>query len=221
MSRNFAVIGMGWLGCVLAENLRSLGHQVLGIDSDEGRVEELSARLPEVRLVTADAQQRSTLESLGVGDFDGAAVTIVGDIQASVLTTITLKNLGVPLVVARAANPLHAQILEHVGADRVTRPSREAGENMARLMVSRTLRKYMDLGGDEALAEAQVPCEWTGKSLSELRLPDEHGLTVLLIRHGGETGAIPGGDTTLRAGDTVVVWGSKERLDRSNILRGG
>lgn len=220
MSRKFAVIGMGWLGSVLAENLRSLGHQVLGIDSDEGRIKELSGRLPEVRLVTADAQLRSTLQSLGVENFDGAVVTIGRDIQASVLTTIMLKNLGVPLVVAKAANPLHAQILEQIGADRVTRPSQEAGENMARLMMSQTLRKYMDLGGDEALVEAEVPDEWVGRSLSELRLPDKHGLTVLLLRHKGEAGTVPAGDTTLREGDTVVVWGSKERLDRSTILRG-
>ncbi len=219
MSRKFVVIGMNWSGAVVAETLGSLGHDVLGIDCDEDRVEELSGQLRDVRLVVADAQRRSTLRSLGVHDFDGAAVTVERDIQASIIATVTLKNLGIPLVVARAINPVHAQILDQVGADRVVKPEEDAGANMARLMVSPSVRRYLDLGGGEALAEVEVPQGWAGKSLSEIRLPEKQNLTVLLRRREGN-GTVVDESTTLRKGDSVVVWGKNKDLNRSDLLHG-
>ncbi len=217
MSRKFAVIGMQWAGSVLAEHLSALGHEVLGIDADKELIEELSGRLSGVRLVAADAQRTAVLRDLGIESFDGAAVTVEEDVQASVIMAITLKNFGVPLVVARAINPIHAQILEHVGVDRVTRPEEESGAYIARLMASRYLRRYLDLGGGEALAEVKVPDGWAGKSLSQLRLPQEQGLTVLLER-AQSGGTLPDGDTVLHKGGTVVVWGKKEDLDGSDLL---
>ena len=217
MSRKFAVIGMQWAGSVLAEHLSTLGHEVLGIDTDKELIEELSDRFSGVQLVAADARRTAVLRDLGIESFDGAAVTVEEDVQASVIIAITLKNLGVPLVVARAINPIHAQILEHVGVDRVTRPEEESGAYIARLMASRYLRRYLDLGGGEALAEVEVPDGWAGKSLSELRLPQEQGLAVLLKR-AQSRGTLPGGDTVLHTGDTVVVWGKKEDLDGSDLL---
>lgn len=198
--------------------LQSLGHEVLGIDSDAELVQDLSGELPNAHLVAADATDESVLRDLNVGQFDGAAVVIGENMEAGILATANLKELGVPFVVARATSRLHARVLERVGADRIIEPERDMGAQVARTMASPAVMDYVDLGGDEALLESEVPEEWVGKSLADLHLSRESGLTVLAIKPKGKSGTIPSGDTILREGDVLVVGGTKKNLDRSKLL---
>ena len=198
--------------------LTSLGHDVLGIDSDEEVVQDLAAEFPNAHLVAADATEESVLQDLNVGQFDGAAVVIGENMEAGILATANLKEIGVPFVVARATSKLHARVLERVGADRIMEPEKEMGAQLARTMASPGVIDYVDLGGDEALIESEVPEEWVGKTLSDLHLSRESGLTVLAIKPKGGVGTIPSADTVFREGDVLVVGGTKENLDRSKLL---
>ena len=218
MSRQFVVIGLGRLGGAMIDTLTSLGHEVLGIDADEEVVQDLSAAFPNAHLVAADATEESVLHDLNVAQFDGAAVVIGEDMEAGILATANLKEMGVPFVVARAMSKLHARVLERVGADRIIEPEKEMGAQVARTMASPAVMDYVDLGGDEALIEAEVPDEWVGKSLADLHLSRQSGLTVLAIKPKGKSGTIPSGDTVLREGDVLVVGGTKENLDSSKLL---
>jgi trk system potassium uptake protein len=218
MSRQFVVIGLGRLGSAMIDTLTSLGHEVLGIDADEEVVQDLSAAFPNAHLVAADATEESVLHDLNVAQFDGAAVVIGEDMEAGILATANLKEMGVPFVVARAMSRLHARVLERVGADRIIEPEKEMGAQVARTMASPAVIDYVDLGGDEALIEAEVPDEWVGKSLADLHLSRQSGLTVLAIKPKGKSGTIPSGDTVLREGDVLVVGGTKENLDSSKLL---
>ena len=139
--------------------------------------------------------------------------------EASILATANLKELGVPFVVARAISGLHGRVLEKIGADRIIEPERDMGAQVARTMASPAVLDYVDLGEDEALIEAEVPDEWVGKSLSELHLSRKSGLTILALKPKGKSGTIPSGDTVLREGDVIVVGGRKEDLDRSNLVQ--
>ena len=198
--------------------LSSLGHDVLGIDSDEEVVQELSAEFPDAHLVAADATEESVLRDLNVEHFDGAAVVIGEDMEAGILATANLKEMGVPFVVARAISRLHARVLEKVGADRIIEPEKEMGAQVARTMASPGVIDYVELGEDEALIESEVPDEWVGKSLADLHLSRQSGLTILAVKPKGGAGTIPDADTVLREGDVVVVGGSKKNLDRSKLL---
>jgi trk system potassium uptake protein len=218
MSRQFVIIGLGRLGSAMMATLLSLGHEVLGIDSVEELVQDLAADYPNAHLIAADATEESVLQDLNVGQFDGAAVAIGEDVEASILATANLKEMGVPFVVARAISKLHGRVLEKVGADRIMEPEKEMGAQLARTMASPGVMDYVDLGGDEALIESEVPEEWVGKSLSDLHLSRQSGLTVLAIKPKGSPGTIPRADTVFREGDVVVVGGAKEKLDRSNLL---
>jgi trk system potassium uptake protein TrkA len=218
MSRQFVVIGLGRLGSAMIEGLTSLGYEVLGIDTDEEVVQELSAEFPNAHLVTADATEESALHDLNVWQFDGAAVVIGENIEAGILATANLKEMGMPFVVARAVSKLHARVLERIGADRIIEPEKDMGAQVARTMASPGVIDYVDLGGDEALIESEVPKEWVGKSLADLHLSRQSGLTVLAIKPKGGSGTIPSGDTMLREGDVLVVGGTKENLDRSKLL---
>jgi trk system potassium uptake protein len=219
MSRQFVIIGLGRLGSAMLDTLLSLGHEVLGIDLDEDLVQELSGEYPQAHLVAADATEESVLRDLNVAHFDGAAVVIGENMEAGILATANLKELGVPFVVARAISKLHGRVLERLGADRIIEPERDMGAQVARAMSSPVVLDYVDLGEDEALIEAEVPKKWVGKSLADLHLSRESGLTILAVKPKGKAGTIPSGDTILNEGDVIVVGGTKDALDRSPLVR--
>ena len=219
MSRQFVIIGLGRLGSAMLDPLLSLDHEVLGIDFDENLIQDLSGEYPQAHLVAADATEESVLRDLNVGQFDGAAVVIGENMEAGILATANLKELGVPFVVSRAISKLHGRVLEMIGADRIIEPERDMGAQVARTMASPTVMDYVDLGEDEALIEAEVPKEWVGKTLADLHLSRESGLTVLVLRPKDKSGTIPSGDTVLNEGDVIVVGGNKEALDRSPLVQ--
>jgi len=219
MSRQFVVVGLGRLGVSIVGTLDSLGHEVLAIDSREGVVQDLADDLPDVHLVAADATDEDAMRGLNVDGFDAAAV-MMGEnhVEAGILATATLKEIGVPRLVARATSSVHARVLEKVGADRVIRPERHLGEQLARTMASPVLLDYIDLGEDEALIEAQVPREWLDKSLAELDLSRRMGLMVVALKPKGGPGTLPQAETVLHQGDVLVVGGSKKDLDKSPLV---
>src|SRR5829696_9878529 len=220
MSRQFVVVGLGRLGIAMIGTLDSLGHEVLAIDKREDVTQDHADDLPNVHLVAADATDEDAMRGLNVEGFDAAAV-MMGEnhVEAGILATATLKEAGVPRIVARATGGIHARVLEKVGADRVIQPELEIGQQLARTMASPALLDYVDFGEDEALIEARVPPEWLDKSLAELALSHEKGLTVVALKPQGGPGILPHGDTVLRAGDVLVVGGSRKALDRSPLVR--
>lgn len=220
MSRQFVVIGLGRLGISMVATLDSLEHEVLGIDKKEQVIQTVADDLPNVNLVAADATDEEAMRGLNVENFDAAAVMIGEDhVEAGILATATLKEVGVPKIVARATGGIHARVLEKVGADRVIQPELEIGKQLARTMASPSLLDYVDFGEDEALIEARVPPEWLDRSLAELALSQRMGLTVVALKPKGGPGMLPHGDTVLREGDVLVVGGSRAALDRSPLVR--
>jgi trk system potassium uptake protein TrkA len=213
LSKQFAVIGMGRVGASLVRTLDFLGHDVLGIDCDGDRIQDLSDELPGASLIAADATEDSVLRDLGLEQFDGAAVVIGESIQDSVLVTLILKDLGVPVIFSRANNDLHGRVLDRVGADHVIQPEKEFGEFLARQMSLPGIQDYLELGHDEAVIEMEVPNEWIDKSLADLHLHRKKDLTVLAIKGENKGGTLPQPDTPLQKGDVLVVGGPKKELD--------
>jgi trk system potassium uptake protein TrkA len=197
----------------LVRTLDFLGHDVLGIDCDGDRIQDLSDELPGASLIAADATEDSVLRDLGLEQFDGAAVVIGESIQDSVLVTLILKDLGVPVIFSRANNDLHGRVLDRVGADHVIQPEKEFGEFLARQMSLPGIQDYLELGHDEAVIEMEVPNEWIDKSLADLHLHRKKDLTVLAIKGENKGGTLPQPDTPLQKGDVLVVGGPKKELD--------
>ena len=219
MSKQFAVIGMGRVGTSLVRTLDSLGHDFLGIDCDEERIQDLAAEMPGASLVAADATEGTVLRDLGLEDFDGAAVVVGNNDQASVLVTLILKDLNVPVVFSRASSVLHARVLERVGADHVVQPEREFGEHLAHRIASPGIQDYLDLGNDEALVRMTVPAEWVGRTLKDLRLPEKNNVEVVTVKSGNRHDTIPPrSDLPLERGDLLVLGGPKRSLDELKEL---
>ena len=183
MSKQFAVIGLGLVGRSLAATLDYLGHDVLGIDRDGDLIQDLSDELPNANLVTADVTDDNVLRDLGLDQFDGAAVTIGEEhVEANMLVTLILKEIGVPMVISRATSPLHGRVLERIGADNVVQPEKEFGQFLARQMASPGMKDYLQLGNDEAVIEIEVPKEWVDKNLSDMKIHRKMNLTFLAIK---------------------------------------
>src|ERR687898_446469 len=168
MKKQFVVVGLGRLGISMVATLDSLGHEVLAIDNSKSVIQSLADDLPNVHLVATDATDEDAMRGLNVEGFDAAALMIgENHVEAGILATATLKEVGVPKIVARATGGIHARVLERVGADRVIQPELEIGEQLARTMASPALLDYVDFGEDEALIEAGVPPEWVVKTIPQ------------------------------------------------------
>jgi len=159
------VIGLGRFGSSLATTLESLGNEVLGVDSRADRVADLRDQLTHV--VEADTTDIRALDQLGAGDFDRAVVAIGADVEASILTTAALVDLGLEDIWAKAMTQPHARILERIGAHHVVFPEAQMGERVAHLVAGRVL-DFLPLDPGFALVESTAPRSMTGRSLGEI-----------------------------------------------------
>lgn len=208
--KQFVVIGCGRFGASVATSLYSLGYDVLAIDKDAEKIQELSDSV--THAVQADAIDENALRTLGVRNFDVAVVSIASDIQASIMATLIAKELGVKTVIAKAHNDLHGKVLKKIGADRVVFPEREMGLRVAHNLVSTNILDYIELAPDYSIVEIAAIKQWIGKALKELGLPTKFGINVMAIKHGNDINITPYGDDIIKENDVLIVIGSNEDL---------
>ena len=204
------VIGLGRFGRSLATTLTRLGNEVLGVDASPKVVQACALELTHV--VQADATDVEALRQLGAADFGRAAVTIGTDIQASILATYALVDLGVPRIWAKAVTVEHGAILERVGAHRVIFPELEMGERVAHTMVGRTI-DYVELDEDFVLIETTTPRELTGQTLKDAGLRRRYGVTVVAVKTPGDPFTYATPETVVTPGDLMVVAGPREKAE--------
>ncbi len=212
--RRFAVIGLGRFGAAMATTLISLGQDVLGIDSDEGRVQDLAEVVP--NLLALNASDPKALRDAGVGEVDVAVVSIGANIEASLLIVMAVKELGVPSVVAKATTDVHGRILERLGVVRVIYPEREAATRMAHSLVVPNVIDYISLSSDFSIIEIPTPMMFVGKSLRDIDLRAKHGLTLIAIKrtvNGALTTSVsPPADHQILEGDVLALVGGNQSL---------
>lgn len=212
--KQFVVIGIGRFGSALAKRLYELGHEVMAIDTDEVEIQKISDNV--THAVTADASDESVLKSLGVRNFDVAVVAIGSDVQASIITTLMLKDLGVKYVVAKAQNDVHAKVLYKIGADRVVFPERDMGERVAHNLIATNIMEFIELSPEFSIIEFVVPRNWVGKNLRELNLRVKYGVNVVALKsiNNNMMNASPMADSEIKDDSILVVIGSNENLKR-------
>lgn len=212
MKHSVLVIGLGRFGTAAALELMALGHDVLVVDSDEARVNDLAADV--THAVQADASDEDALRSIGAGEFQHAIIAMSGNSEASIFATMALKNLGVGNVVAKAASALHGRILERVGADRVVYPEREMGARVGHTFSIPNVIDYIDVAPKFGIVKVHPPESFVGKTLRELDMANRYRLTPIAIRRGGEVTVNPQRDEKIRAEDELILIGLDEGLER-------
>lgn len=211
-NNQFVIVGLGRFGSSLGKELMKLGYEVLGIDRDEEVVQDMSNEL--TYTVSADCTDEETLRSLGVRNFDCGVVAIGDDIQASILTTILLKDLGVKRVVAKAMSELHGRVLEKIGVDRVVYPERDMGIRVAHQLVSPNLLDYIELSKEYTIAELSVPKCLNGKSLHDLNLRARFGCSIVAINKPSGVIIAPTAADVVTEKDVMVVIGTNDQIEQ-------
>ncbi len=212
----FVVIGLGRFGRSVAQTLFNMGYDVMAIDLDEEVIDAMKDKV--TYGVTADALEERVLESLGVRNFDVAIVAIGNDIQASILITLTLKELGVKRVVAKAINERHGRVLEKLGADKIVYPERDMGERVAHYLVSANLLDYIEISDKYSLSEVTVPQFLVQKSLKQTNLRVKYGVNVIAIKRGQNLIVAPPGDEVLNSDDVLICIGLTQDLDKFALM---
>lgn len=210
--KQYAVIGLGRFGQSVALTLSSLGHDVLAIDSNEQLVQEVADDV--THAVQVDARDEAALKQLGIRNFDVVVVAISQDIESSILITVTLKDLGVNTVVAKAQNALHGKVLEKVGADKIVFPEKDMGVRLAHNLVSPNILDFIVLHPDYSIMEVVAPRSFVNKTLGQLNLRAKHNLSVLAIKKGDTVVVAPGADAKVEENDAIIAVGRNEVLDR-------
>lgn len=214
--KEFLVVGLGRFGGGLAGTLVEMGHEVLGVDADPKQVQALSSILTHV--VEADSTSEEAMRQIGAGDFATAVVAIGTDIEASILTTAVLVDLGVPRVVAKAVTGPHGRILERVGAHRVVFPERDMGIRVGHSLAGSIL-DYFQLDPGFALVETTAPREIVGKTLAQAEVRRRYGITVVCIKPQGGTFTYATPETVVQEGDVLVVAGETRRAEAFGELQ--
>lgn len=209
-TKQFVVIGLGRFGESVAKTLYSLGHEVLAIDMDEDSVQEIADNV--THAVQMDATDESALKTLGLRNFDVAVVTIGSNIQASVMITLLVKELGVKYIIAKGQSDLHAKVLYKIGADRVILPEKDMGVRVAHNLVSSSILDYIELSPDYSIMEIEALDEWQDKTLRDLKLRSKYGINVMAIKKGDEINLTPSADDTVESKDIIVAIGSAQDL---------
>ena len=212
MRRQIAVLGLGRFGQAVALELTRLGHDVLAVDRDERVVQSIADDV--THAVQADITDPDALAALGLADFDTAIVAISESLEASIMATVLLRRIGVRRIIAKVAHDLHGSILEQVGATRIVHPERDTGFRVAHSFRAPGVQDYLDAAPGYGIARVAVAPSWVGKTLGEVDLVGTFRLTALAITRAGSVTLTPAPDELLRAGDSLIVAGLDEDLER-------
>ncbi len=226
----FCVIGLGRFGEALALSLANKGHEVLAIDIDDQRVQAIEDKVSQTFIL--DSTNEKAMNSLGLSEFDWVIVAMSSDLEASILTTMIVKNAGAKRVCAKAATDLHAKILQKLGIDKVVFPEREMGVRLAEILSSPSIFQFLELAEDYSIAEVASPKEFWDKTIKETDARNTYGVNIIAIKRKDpyrdeKTGDVDYRETLIMApqssvkileGDILVVLGKNKdiaKLDKA------
>lgn len=211
MKQSFAVLGLGSFGQSVAKTLYSLGHEVLAIDGNEEIVQTISDSV--THAIEGDCRDENVLRAVGIRNFDIVVVAIGQDLEASILITTMLKELGVSYVVAKAHSLMHSRILKKVGADKVVFPELDMGVRVANTLSNVNVVDQLSLSDGYSIVEINCPESWVGKSMIELDIRARYGINILAVRAGDDIDVSPDPHRIFSKEDVVVVIGADDDMN--------
>ena len=211
-SKQYAVLGLGVFGSTVA-TLAQYNCEVIAIDIDESCVERIADEV--TKAVVADTTDIEQLRALGLDDIDVAIIAIGTHLEESVLTTMNVKDLGVPYVIAKAKNKQFSKILEKVGADRVIRAEKDMGIKVAKSLLRKNIVDLVELDKDYSFVEINAPVEWIGKSVQDLDIRKAFHMNIIGVKDSTDNMTLNiGANYIVKNGDRFLVIGKTVELER-------
>lgn len=218
MIKRIGIIGSGRFGEALVQALAAQGAEVVLMDTDRRKIQELSEYV--TKAYEGDASNIHALEEAGFAACDTVVVAIGENIEGSIMATVNCKDLGIRTVVAKAATDVHGRVLRRVGADVVIFPNRDRAQRLARSLLSTSQVDLFEIADGLCAAEIQAPDGLTDKTLAEADVRKAYDITVLAIRRLDDVDPaaprqllIPSADTPIRSDDHLLVCGTAEKID--------
>jgi trk system potassium uptake protein TrkA len=214
----FAVIGLGSFGSNIAKTLYEKGNEVLAVDDDKEKIDEVKSFVSHA--ISMDAADKENLQAMGIQDMDVVIVSLGPEMEASILTVLYLKEMGAKRIVAKALTEDHAKILESVGATEVIYPEKDMAIKTALKLSCPNVLEYLPLISGFGIQEIAPPEKFIGKSLKELDLRNKYGIQIIAIKEliPEKTTFVPKADFVLKDSDILVIMGEEKQLEKINSL---
>ncbi len=203
--KSILLIGVGGFGQLLAREMSEMNHQIMAVDRDEEKINEVLPYVTSAQIGECTSQK--FLDTLGVKNYDVCFVTVGEDFQTSLETTSLLKEMGAKKVISRAATDIQEKFLLRNGADMVIYPEKQVARWAAVSYTSEAIEDYIRLDEKHAIFEVNIPREWQGKSVEQLDIRRRHQLNILAIKKNGKIGGIVTPETVLESDMTMLVMG--------------
>lgn len=210
--KNILLIGLGHFGKHIAMELNQLGHEVMAIDNDEEKVNDVLPYVTSAQI--GDSTDSDFLESLGIRNFDVCIVTMSGNFQNSLETTSLLKELGADFVVSAAKRDVQEKFLLRNGADRVVYPEKQMAKWTAIRYTSDHILDYIEVDDSYAIFEVQVPDNWIGKSIGRIDIRKKYNINILALKEYGKMNMAITPDTVLTSNISMLVLGDYKSLQK-------
>jgi len=212
----FAVIGLGSFGSNIAKTLYEKGNEVLAVDENKEKVDEVKNFVSHA--VHMDAADKENLQALGIKDMDVVIVSSGPEMEASILTVLYLSEMGTKRIVAKALTEDHAKILESVGATETIYPEKDMATKTALKLNYPNVLEYLPLISGFGIQEIVPPEKFIGKNLRELDLRNKYGIQVIAIKEliPEKTTFVPKADFILKDSDILVIMGKHKQLEKIN-----
>ena len=212
MEKQYAVLGMGSFGESVALTLENMGCDVLVMDDSYEKIQDISDKVSYA--MKADVSDPDALQALGGKNLDGVVVAVSENLEAGIMATMLCKEMGIPLVVAKAKNKLQGAILKRVGADRIVYPEIEMGSRVAKSLVSREFMDWIELSNDYSMVEIAVPDKWVGRTLVDINVRERLGINVVGIIVNGKIDVTLDPQKPLPEGGLLIVIGANDVLEK-------
>lgn len=220
----FAVIGLGQFGIAIARSLAKEGAEVMAIDNNPDRVEQIKDEV--AHAVSLDATDQKALEAQNIQDIDAVVVAIGEDFEALLMATVQLMELEVERIIARAANDQQRMILEKLGIKEILSPEEEVGRTLAKTLLNPNIKSFLPLPDGYEIVEINTPKKTADKTLSEIDLRKRYNLNLITIKRWFEESkdgkmvktehiiGVPRADTVLKESDIMIVLGKGKDVDK-------
>lgn len=216
MKKTFGVIGLGKFGFHVAKTLSELGAEVIAVDREEEKVKDLSDFVTQTYIL--DAMDEKALREAGLSNVDVAIVSIGQNVEANIIVVMTLMELGVKNIIAKAVNPIHGKVLEKLGVKRVVYPERDMAIRISHSLLMRNVLEEIPLTEKHGIFELTAPQPTIGKALKDLHLPRNYNIIVLAIRRNHNLLVNPSGDDIIQEGDILLLLGENEKVVKFSNL---
>lgn len=207
--KQFAVLGLGRFGLSLAKTLAEMGNEVLAVDLNEDRIQEIANYVTQA--VVADATEEHVMRSIGIRNVDVVIVSI-GALQPSILATLLMQDFGIKYIVAKAVSEVHGKVLNKLGANQIVYPERDMGNRLAHSLVSGNLVDFLELAPNYSIFEVVAKETFFNKSLKALDLRAKYGINIIAIKREQDIVVVPEADFRILPGDILVAMGSNDNL---------